>query len=138
MRQLYRLVSIFITINYLALATPVEAGDAKSADLVRGGEPCNMCDLRYEDFSSLSLDNISLRGAYLFNAKFERASLIGANLESASIVLGNLKRVDLSKAMLAKANLQKASMFGATLRGASSCSKASSFFHPRYTSQHRQ
>ena len=67
----------------------------------------SMSDLRYQDFSLQQINKGLFRGAYLFNASFEKCDLQEASFESAQMTLANLKRADLTRSNLSKANLTK-------------------------------
>lgn len=83
----------------LASCSAIDPNAAAEKAVVSGGD-CVMCDLRYKGFDGRNLDNIDMRGAYLFNTNLERTSMISANLESAQMVLTDMERTDLTGASI--------------------------------------
>jgi uncharacterized protein YjbI with pentapeptide repeats len=65
-----------------------------------------------------------LRGAYLYEAKLERADFRGANLDRTQLGHADLRGADLRGANLKNAYLHKADLSGADLRGAEMPDKA--------------
>ena len=83
-------VLLFLTLTLISCT-------AKNASQLRNGmgfNACTFCDLRYDDFSRMDLENADFSGAYLFGTNFSWSSARKARFESAILYQGRMEWAD--------------------------------------------
>lgn len=83
---------------------------------VKKGNSCEMCDLRYADFSKANIAGIKLPGSFMYGANLSWSNLSSIDFESASLSSAIIEWSNVDNAVFNKSNLEDATFFRSSIR----------------------
>ncbi|MEO0465091.1 MAG: pentapeptide repeat-containing protein [Pseudomonadota bacterium] len=102
----------------LLASAPALAQDASEIARVKGGEPCEGCNLFQADMSFSVLKNTKVANSRLRQSNMSLAIMDGSDFRNTNLSVANLFGARLTGANFTRSNLQRATLVGAHLGGA--------------------